>query len=105
VVNLDGAGWTWSSPHRRHLVEDAATFVRAEAFIKQAAPGRRIRPLRMIPAGNVVTLEATLVDEARPGWELAWCGVYTFDDDGLVVSDHTYLNHRDWPGITELLSG
>lgn len=103
VVNLDGAGWTWSSTHRRHLLDDAGTFVRAEVFIKRAAPGRRMRFNRLIPAGDVVVAEASLVDDERPGWELAWCGVYTFDDDGLIVSDHTYLNRRDWPGISDLV--
>jgi hypothetical protein len=103
VVNLDGSGWTWSSRHRRHLLEDGDLFVRAEVFIQQRAPGRRMRFNRLIPAGDVVVAEASLVDENRPDWELAWCGVYTFDADGLIVSDHTYLNHRDWPGISELV--
>ena len=58
---------------------------------------------RLIPAGDVVAVEASLVDDDRPGWELAWCGVYTFDADGMIISDHTYLNHRDWPGISELV--
>ena len=25
------------------------------------------------------------------------------DADGRIVSDHSYLNRRDWPGISELL--
>jgi hypothetical protein len=103
VVNLDGSSWTGNSDHRQNILADAELFLRAERFILQVAPGRRIRFNRVIPAGNVITLEASLIDEDRPGWELSWCGVYTFDDDGRIVSDHSYLNHRDWPGITQLL--
>ncbi len=104
VVNLDGASWTGNSTHRENILADAGMFIRAERFILSKAPGRRIRFNRVIPAGNVITLEASLIDEDRPGWELSWCGVYTFDDEGRVVSDHTYLNHHDWPGISELLA-
>ena len=104
VVNLDGASWTGNSTHRQNILDDAERFIRAERFILAAAPGRRIRFNRLIPAGNVITLEASLVDEDRPGWELSWCGVYTFDEDGRIVSDHSYLNHADWPGISQLLS-
>lgn len=105
VVNLDGSGWTGNSTHGLNILERADVFIRAEEFIKRVAPGRRIRFNRVIPAGNVITLEASLVDDDRPGWELSWCGVYTFDDEGRIVSDHTYLNRGDWPGIAELLGG
>lgn len=105
VVNLDGASWTGNATHRQNILDDPGVFIRAEEFIKRHAPGRRIRFNRVVPAGNVVTLEASLLDEDRPGWELSWCGVYTFDDDGRIVSDHTYLNRNDWPGIAELLAG
>ena len=56
----------------------------------------------IIPAGNVVTFQASLVDDARPGWELPWCSVYTFKD-GLIIADSAYLNHRDWPGVPEAM--
>lgn len=103
VLNLDGSGWTAGGANRQNLVEDAETFLRAEVFIKEKAPGRRMVYRRVIPSGNVVTLEASIVDDSRPGWELSWCGVYTFDDEGLIVSDHSYINRKDWPGISELL--
>ena len=103
VLNLDGSSWTASRPNRQNLLNDPDTFIRAEAFIKAKAPGRRMVYRRLIPAGNVVTLEASIVDESRPGWELSWCGIYTFDGEGRIVSDHSYLNRRDWPGISELL--
>ena len=103
VVNLDGSSWTGNSTHGENILGDAELFIRAETFIKRAAPGRRIRFNRVIPAGNVITLEASLLDDAQPGWELSWCGVYTFDPEGRIVSDHSYLNHDDWPGIRDLL--
>lgn len=103
VLNLDGSSWTAGRPTRQNLVTDSDTFLRAEVFIKTKAPGRRMVYRRVIPSGNVVTLEASIVDESRPGWELSWCGIYTFDGDGRIISDHSYLNRRDWPGISELL--
>ena len=103
VLNLDGSSWTASRANRQNLLTDPETFIRAEAFIKAKAPGRRMVYRRLIPSGNVVTLEASIVDESRPGWELSWCGIYTFDGEGRITSDHSYLNRRDWPGISELL--
>jgi hypothetical protein len=103
VLNLDGSSWTAGGANRQNLLQDPDTFIRAEVFIQAAAPGRRMEYRRVVPSGNVVTLEASIVDSARPGWELSWCGVYTFDGDGRIVSDHTYLNRNDWPGIGDLL--
>ena len=103
VLNLDGSSWTAGSPNRQNVLADADLFIRAEVFIKAKAPGRRMVYRRVIPSGNVVTLEASIVDEARPGWELSWCGIYTFDGESRIISDHSYLNRHDWPGISELL--
>lgn len=105
VLNLDGSSWTAGRANRQNLVEDAETFLRAEEFITSKAPGRRMVYRRVIPSGNVVTLEASVVDESRPDWELSWCGIYTFDEEGRIVSDHSYINRHDWPGISELLAG
>lgn len=77
-------------------------FVEVEKLIKSVAPGRRIVIERAIPAGNTVTIEALLVDDDKPDFRLAWCGIYTFRD-GLIVSDHSYLNHREWPGLLKAL--
>lgn len=103
VLNLDGSSWTAGGANRQNLLDDPDGFIRAEVFIKAKAPGRRMVYRRVIPSGNVVTLEASIVDEARPGWELSWCGIYTFDGEGRIISDHSYLNRNDWPGISELL--
>ena len=103
VLNLDGSSWTAGGANRQNLLDDPDTFIRAEVFIKAKAPGRRMAYRRVIPSGNVVTLEASIVDESRPGWELSWCGIYTFDGEGRIISDHSYLNRNDWPGISDLL--
>ena len=103
VLNLDGSSWSATRANRQNLLADAATFIRAEVFIKDKAPGRRMTYRRLIPSGNIVTVEASIVDDSRESWELSWCGIYTFDADGRIVSDHTYLNRHDWPGISELL--
>ena len=104
VLNLDGSGWTAGGAYAQNLLIHAEPFIRAETIIKAKAPGRRMAYRRLIPAGNVVTVEASIVDDSRPGWELSWCGIYTFDNEGRIVSDHTYLNRMDWPGLGELLS-
>ncbi len=103
VLNLDGSGWTAGGANPQNLLVDTDAFIRAEVIIKAKAPGRRMVFRRVIPSGNVVTVEASIVDDARSGWELSWCGIYTFDGDGRIVSDHTYLNRMDWPGLGELL--
>lgn len=84
------------------LGDDVQAFIDVETLIKSECPGRRIVIERAIPAGNTVTLECALADDARPDFRLGWCGIYTLRD-GLVVSDHSYLNHRDWPGLLKAL--
>src|SRR3954453_4402919 len=54
VLNLDGSSWTASRANRRNLLTDRDTFIRAEAFIKAQAPGRRMMYRRLVPSGNVV---------------------------------------------------
>ena len=75
VLNLDGSSRTASRANRQNLLNDRDTFIRAEAFIKAKAPERRMVYRRLVPSGNVVTLEASIVDQSRPGWELSWCGI------------------------------
>jgi hypothetical protein len=41
------------------VLTDGETFIREKTFIKARAPGRRMVYRRLIPSGNVVTLEAT----------------------------------------------
>lgn len=104
VLNLDGSSWTAGAANPQNLLVDAESFIRAEVIIRAKAPGRRMTFRRVVPSGNVVTVEASIVDQSRPGWELSWCGIYTFDGEGRILSDHTYLNRMDWPGLGELLA-
>ena len=35
------------------------------------------------------------------GLGVVWWGLHL--REGRIISDHSYLNRRDWPGISELL--
>lgn len=94
VTVLDGVDYDG----REASISSHDTFIELESFIKADTPGRRIVVERTIAAGNTVTIEAVLADDNRPDFRLAWCGIYTFKD-GLITSDHSYLNHRHWPGL------
>lgn len=96
VLNLDGAGWTAGAAGPQNLLVDVDAFIRAEEIINTKAPGRRMVFRRVVPAGNVVTVEASIVDGSRPGWELSWCGVYTFDGEG--PSPPTTPTSTAWTG-------
>lgn len=102
VWNFDGVDWRATTAHRHNKIDDIETFIKAEKWVLRSAPGRKARFDRRIPAGNVVVVEATLLDTARPGWELAWCAIWTYVD-GQIANDHSYLNHRDWPGVVDML--
>jgi predicted SnoaL-like aldol condensation-catalyzing enzyme len=99
---MSGTWGTGNSTHGLNRLDDRDAFVAAEKFIMDYLPTRQIRINRTIPAGNVVVIEASLIDTANPDYELAWCGVYTFKD-GLIISDHSYINHAEWPGVLEAL--
>src|SRR6185436_4918079 len=65
VLNLDGSSWSTSGANRQNLLDDTNVFIGAEVFIKDKAPGRRMVYRRVIAAGNIVTLEASIVDDSR----------------------------------------
>lgn len=68
-----------------------------------ASPRRYMRIDHAFPSGDVVVVEAALVDPGRgPDWETPFCAVLTFRD-GLIVSDRSYLDLRRWPGISDVL--
>lgn len=99
VTLLDGTalnGLEFSVKARERLIS-------AEEAILSECPGRRLEIERAIPAGNAVTVEAVLTDAARPDFRLAWCAVLTFAD-GRIISDHSYLNHHDWPAMLGLIA-
>jgi ketosteroid isomerase-like protein len=68
--------------------------------LEESGPPRRTRVLRTIASGEAVVVEgstATLSD-GEPGPEVRWCVVLTIRD-GVIVSDHAYLNtHQPTPG-------
>jgi hypothetical protein len=101
LVNYDGSEWTGDGATSDNRLIGYDALVAAERFVKRHAPRRRLRFNRLIAARDVVTVEASLLDDDRPGWELCWCGIYTFRD-GLIVSDHSYINRRDWPGVQQM---
>ena len=58
-----------------------------EKAIEQFAPDRRMRIYRTVASGDVVALEA---DTVIAGQKLQACAFLTFDEHGMITSDHTY---------------
>jgi limonene-1,2-epoxide hydrolase len=74
-------------------------FVKVEQRVLRAAPKRRMRVDRTHAAGNVVTVEAVLLNPDRgPDWQLPFCAVLTCRD-GKIAVDRTYADYKDWPGL------
>src|SRR5690349_19782157 len=71
-----------------------------ERRVLAAAPRRSARIERTHTAGDVVTVEGTLLDPDRgDDWRLPFCAVLTWRD-GKVVSDNTYADMSRWPGAS-----
>jgi hypothetical protein len=102
MVVFNGLTWNGHAEDAANVFADLDEFVAMEAMILKVVPRRRFEINRIIPAGNVVTFQASLVDDARPGYELPWCSVYTFKD-GLIIADSAYLNHYEWPGVPDAM--
>ena len=58
-----------------------------EKMIQQFAPDRRMRIYRTVASGDVVALEA---DSFIAGKQSQACVFLTFDENGMITSDHTY---------------
>jgi hypothetical protein len=72
--------------------------LRFEQRVLAAAPRRTARIERTHAAGDVVTVEGTLLDPDRGAdWALPFCAVLTWRD-GKVISDNTYADMSQWPG-------
>lgn len=72
--------------------------------VLRVAPRRRMRVDRIHPSGNVVVVEAVLLDPDRgPDWQSPFCSVLTFRD-GKIVDDRTYLDVTRWPGVNQAIS-
>jgi len=75
-------------------------FVEVEKRILRAAPKRKMRVDQFHAAGNVVTVEAVLLDpDQGPDWSLPFCAVLVFRD-GKILIDRTYADFRRWPGLS-----
>ena len=74
-------------------------FIQIERNVLRAAPKRRMRVDRRHATGNVVVVEAVLLDPDRgEGWKLPFCAVLTCQD-GKIASDWTYAEFSRWPGL------
>lgn len=80
------------------LIRGREAFTAIEDAVCVAAPRRWFRIDRKIADGDVVVVQATLFDPDQGNdFETRFCAVLTFNDDGLVVNDTTYLDAARWP--------
>jgi hypothetical protein len=74
-------------------------FVQIEQNVLRAAPQRKMRVDRTHVAGNVVVVEAVLLNpDQGPDWQLPFCAVLTCRD-GKIATDWTYAEFSKWPGL------
>jgi ketosteroid isomerase-like protein len=79
-------------------IEGHPPFRKLEQRVLKAAPRRSIRLDHTHAAGEVVVVEATLLDpDQGDAWQSPFCAVLTFKD-GKIVEDRTYLDETHWPG-------
>lgn len=72
---------------------------KVEQVVIGAAPNRWMRLDAVHASGNVIVVEATLLETPAGGtWEVPFCAVLTLEA-GLIVSDHTYADWSKWPGL------
>ena len=73
-------------------------FVQVEKNVLKAAPKRKMRVDRRYATGNVVIVEAALLNpDQGADWNLPFCAVLTCRD-GKIFSDWTYAEFSKWPG-------
>lgn len=74
-------------------------FVQVEQNVLRAAPKRKMHVDRKYATGNVVVVEAILLNpDQGADWKLPFCAVLTCRD-GKIVSDWTYAEFSKWPGL------
>ena len=74
-------------------------FVQVEKNVLRAAPKRTMRVDRRYATGNVVIVEAVLLNpDQGPDWNLPFCAVLTCRD-GKIATDWTYAEFSKWPGL------
>jgi ketosteroid isomerase-like protein len=81
------------------MIRGYEQFVQIERNVLRAAPKRKMRVDRTYAAGNVVVVEAVLLDPDKgPAWQLPFCAVLTCRD-GKIATDWTYAEFAKWPGL------
>lgn len=87
-------------PMGRRVLEGRDWLQRAEEAVLRHAPRRRLRIERTHPCGNVVCVEAVLLDpDQGEDWSLPFVAVLTVDADGRIAIDRTYTDWSRWPGV------
>ena len=73
-----------------HVVRGREEFLALEREIEKQSPGRKVIVKRTVAAGNVVALEAE--GQFSGGVTLEGSVFLTFDSEGLIVNNRTYLS-------------
>lgn len=74
-----------------------APFIALEQRVHSVAPQRRGIPERIIAKGDVVIVQASLVNpDMGPDWKSPFCVVLTLRN-GKILRDETYLDMTSWP--------
>lgn len=80
------------------LVRGREAFVALEDAVVDAAPNRWFRIDRTLAQDDVVVVQATLFDpDQGDDFSTRFCAVLSFDQEGKVVNDTTYLDPARWP--------
>lgn len=77
------------------LVKDREMLAAIEGAVCDVTPNRRVRIDRKIAEGDVVVLQCTGTSYQpylEDNFEIRFCAVLTFNDDGLIVNDTSYMN-------------
>ena len=81
------------------MIRGYEQFVQIEKNVLRAAPKRKMRVDRTYVTGNVVIVEAVLLNpDQGPDWKLPFCAVLTCRD-GKIATDWTYAEFAKWPGL------
>ncbi|MDA0823425.1 MAG: nuclear transport factor 2 family protein [Proteobacteria bacterium] len=80
-------------------IDGQAALREVEKVVDKAAPKRFMRVTQRHTCGNTVIVESVLYDPDKgEAWNIPFVAVLTCKD-GKIVSDRTYANWAEWPGI------
>ena len=81
------------------VIEGQAGLQKVEDAVLKSAPHRRMGVERSHVCGNVVCVEAILLDPDKgEDWSLPFIAVLTIEQ-GRIVTDRTYADWSRWPGL------